>query len=166
MAGGGLPNAYCTVLIYCAEQCQPTAIPCFLRAHRRRTPVDPRVCFWKKHIQELKNITGMTSVSQSHRKRVPVGGQASEACQPKAPHPFHSQQVSTEEPLHQKGMAVYARTTPAACSLPPPLPRASIKRGVCWMSCLQTSVHKPYVKYPVTVGRLDKTSHSFSLCTL
>lgn len=64
---------------------------------------------------------------------------------------------STEEPPYQKGMTVYARTSPAAHSLlSPTLMTVSIRRGVGWMSCLQTSAPNPYVKYPVIDERLDR----------
>lgn len=76
MVGGGLPHML-GVLIYCAGQWQPPVILYFLRACKRRTPVDPRVCCWKKRIWELTNthhwnnqcFSIPTTFSPKHTKR-------------------------------------------------------------------------------------------------
>lgn len=64
---------------------------------------------------------------------------------------------NTEEAPYQKGMTVYVTKSPAAHSLlSPTLMTVSIKRGVGWMSCLQTSAPKPYIKHPITDERVDR----------
>ena len=125
--GGGLPYT-AGLLTSCAGQRQPTVTLCLLRAHKSKTPADPWVCRQKKRAQELTNkhhwnnqcFSVPMAFSPKHRHRAHVRGQPTEAGQPGALGPFHSQQKSPKDTLrniHQKGLAVDASTTlqHAAC---------------------------------------------------
>lgn len=149
-SGGRLPAHMLGVLICCAGQWWPTVILCFLGAPKRRTPVDPRLCCWKKHMQELTNTATITRVSQSQwlllpSTRTECRCQATKAGQPGAPCPRRTASgcLCRSHWGHSvwRGMAGDGRTTPAAGRLLSPV--SLYRKDAGWMSCLQTSVLMP-----------------------
>lgn len=128
-------------------------ILCLLRAHKRRTPVHPRACFWKECVQELPNKHDWNNQCFSiprilylkHRNRDVLEARP---VQPASPGLclFHSSRYLQE--IHRgklcwKGRALWLLICKDACTLSllsPTFRRTSIKRGGGWMSCLQTPV--------------------------